>query len=339
MNKPTLLARSAGAAFLTAVLLVGGGVPGALPVSAQASTASFTVSGTVADGQGPVSVVLYLWPSQATTAALKPGQKVPLRVLATQTTSSGSYALSVDPATLGAAMGTIVNMEVVASANGAMHTYSFPRQLVTGPTGRPVLAALSSKPQMAPQAANLHLTSARRQCPNGGAPFALVFKKNLGGKSVIVGALYSRARDVTAIFSYDQSQSSSLGVGLSASTKFAKFSEEGTHSISSSSGLDFPHFHGHTAHLYKSEFRYGKYRWKCAKGVQANVVWGAWQVQGNDYAGGASSPKLTKSPDARFCFKYEAHVTFRKSTTSAYTFTKGVNTSGDIGIDLSTQTG
>jgi hypothetical protein len=64
----------------------------------------------------------------------------------------------------------------------------------------------------------------------------MVFKKNLGEKSVVVGALYSRVRDITAKFSYTQGQNSSLGVAFSAGLADASFSQEGTHSVSSSAG-------------------------------------------------------------------------------------------------------
>jgi len=159
------------------VLLAGVGISSALPARAQANAFVFTVSGKVTGEQGLVRVVLYLWPPQAIAAALKPGQKVPLRVLASQTTGSGSYKLTFDPAALGVTMGSLVNMEVVASASGAVDTYSFPRQLATDQAGRPVLAALSGKPQMAPQTANLQLNAkcghyGQRycQCPKGGVP-------------------------------------------------------------------------------------------------------------------------------------------------------------------------
>jgi hypothetical protein len=244
--------------------------------------------------------------------------------------------------------GGIVNMEVVASAGGAMDTYSFSRQLVTDHAGRRVLAALSDEPQMAPQAANLPLSTkcGKRgqpycQCPKGGFPDHVVFKKNLGEKSVIVGALYSRVRDITAEFSYKQGQSSSLGVAFSIGTADGSYSQAGTHSVSSSSGEDFPNFHGHTAHLYRTYFRYGKYRWRCDTAVNGvtKQVWGAWQVQANDFGGGASSPRLHQAPDAKFCVPQEAHSTFHKSTSVAYTFTRGANISSNIGIDLSSRTG
>lgn len=332
------------------VLLVGGGIPGPLPASAQPNAPAFTVSGKVAGVAGQVRVVLYLWPPQATVAALKPGQRVPLSVLASQITSTGSYALSVDPAALHVTMGSTVNMQVVASAKGGMDSYSFSRQLAVGHAGRPVLAAMFGRPQVASQTANLRLPlcgsgNHRHFCacplPAGGVPDHIVFKKNLGEKSVIVGALFSRDQDITAKFSYEQSQSSSLGVGISAGDSFANFSERGTFSVSSSSGVDFRIFHGHTAHLYKTEFRYGQYRWRCdvTKNGVTKQIWGAWQVQANDFGGGATTPELHKSPDARFCVFQEAHSTFHKSTSAAFEFTKGASLSDNIGIDLSAQTG
>jgi hypothetical protein len=329
------------------VLLAGLSISGGLPASAQAAS-TFTVSGKLPGGQGPVRVVLYLWPSQAITAALKPGQRVPLKVLASQTTRSGSYKLSVDPSALGVTVGRIVNMEVVASAKGAMDTYSFSRQLAADHAGRLVLAVVAGEPRMAPQPADMRLPVCGKgshehycACPRGGDPDHLVFKKNLGAKPVVVGALYSRARDVTAKFTYDEGQSSSLGVGFSASDQYINFSEHGTFSVSSSSGEDFRNYHGHTGHLYKTDFRYGKYRWICdvtQNGIPKQVP-GAWQVQANDYAGGATASRLRKSPDAKLCVPQMADSTFHRSSSKASTFTVGASLSDDIGIDLSSQTG
>lgn len=332
------------------VLLAGLSTSGSLPASAQAAL-TFTVSGKLSGAQGPVRVTLYLWPPQATTAALKPGQTVPLKVLASQTTHSGSYTLSVDPSALGVIVGRIVNMEVVASAKGAMDTYSFSRQLAADHAGRLVLAVISGKPRMAPQAANMRLPlcgsgNNKHYCacprPPGGEPDHLVFKKNLGAEPVVVGALYSRVRDITAKFTYDKGQNSSLGVGFSASDKYANFSEHGTSSVSSNSGEDFRNFNGRTGHLYITEFREGRYRWKCDV-VQNGIpqeVWGAWQVQANDYAGGATVSRLRKSPDAKFCVFQMADSTFHRSSSKAITFTKGETFSDQgIEIDLSSQTG
>lgn len=331
------------------ILLTGLSVSGGLPAGAQTAS-TFTVSGKLSGGRGPVRVVLYLWPSQAITAALEPGQQVPLKILASQTTRDSSYTLTVDASALGATAGRIVNMEVVASSNGAMDTYSFSRQLATDHAGRLVLAVISGTPSMAPQAANMRFPvcgsgSHKHYCacplPPGGLPDHLVFKKNLGAKPVVVGALYSRARDVTAKFTYDQGQNSSLGVGFSASNQFANFSEHGTFSVSSSSGETFRNFHGRTGHLYKTEFRFGKYRWKCDVSINGipKEVWGAWQVQANDFAGGATVSTLRHSPNAKHCVPQMGGSTFHKSSTAAFTFTVGASVSDIIGIDLSSQTG
>lgn len=339
--------RKLGRFISSLVILAGLSISGGVPASAQTAL-TFTLSGKLSGGQGQVRVALYLWPSQATMAALKPGQNVPLKVLASQTTRSGSYTFSVDPSALDVTVGSIVNMEVVASANGAMDTYSFSRQLAADHAGRLVLAAISGKPRMTPQVANMRLPLCGKgnhkhycACPRGGEPDHAVFKKNLGPKSVVVGALYSRARDVTAKFTYDKGQNSSLGVGFSDGNQYANFSEHGTFSVSSTSGEDFRNFHGHTGHLYKTEFRYGNYRWKCDV-VQNGIpqeVWGAWQVQANDYGGGASASKLRKSPDAKFCVFQMADSTFHRSSSAASTFTFGASLSDNIGIDLSSQTG
>jgi len=95
-------------------------------------------------------------------------------------------------------------MEVTAFAGGAMTARSFTRRRVAG-SGRTVLAMPFGPAQTAPQAADLRLRPAAPDdpCPYGGTLF---YKRNLDAKYVVVGATYSKARNITARFSYLSAQ-------------------------------------------------------------------------------------------------------------------------------------
>src|SRR5215472_13683034 len=139
-------------AALTASLTLTGTMTGQAASTPPAGW--FTVSGAVTGASGPVHVWLYEWPSAAVVRSLRPGQKVPLKVLGEQTTSTGQYALSVNPATLPAG---IVNMEVAAFGGSGMTASSFTRQRGAD-AGKVTLATLSGPAHMAPQVANLRLS-------------------------------------------------------------------------------------------------------------------------------------------------------------------------------------
>jgi hypothetical protein len=327
-----ILLAGAGTALAASLALTGS--TAALAAGARASTAgSFTVSGTVTGASGPVRVLLYAWPSAAVVRSLRPGQRVPLRPLGEQTTSTGQYALNVNPAMLPRG---IVNMEVTAFGGGSMTAHSFTRDHVAT-SGGTVLATPFGPAQMAPQVASLRLPATAPPPPLCLSP-ELFFQRNLGAKNVVVGATYSKAANITTKFSYNVDQSSSLGVGMSASTAFANFSESGTYGISSTAGEDFAPFHGVGSHSHQTQFRYGLYRWRCAA-PHAGSYWANYQTQPFDYAGGARSPGANPNFRATFCQLQETNSTFHLSRTAAYTFSGGVSISSVIGINLSAQTG
>jgi len=256
-------------------------------------------------------------------------------VLGEQTTSTGRYALGVDPAAMS---GRIMNLEVAAFGAGAMTARSFTRRRVAG-SGGTVLAVPFGPAQIAPQVVNLRLRSAAPDNPCGAAVFgSLVFKRNLGAKNVVVGGTYSKASNITANFSYLRGQSSSLGVGLSGSSTYANFHESGTYGISSRFREDFAPFRGVGSHLHRTEFRYGLFRWFCS-GPHGGGSWANWQPQPTDSAGGATSPGTSSAFRATYCVFQEPNSRFTLDTTAAYTFAGGVSIKDAIGIDLTAQTG
>jgi hypothetical protein len=270
-------------------------------------------------------VKLLVWPRAKVVAALRPGDRVPLQVAGSAITSpSGRYSIRVtSPAALeSSADHGIVNLEVMTVTRAGFGAFSFPRRLVSTPHGA-ALAAVAGSARADPQTANLRLIHAAIRQPDTCGDMHLL--SSYGPQKTTVGDTYSIVKGVTMNFDYGNGQNSSLGVGIAGS---GGFSASGTYSISSTSEEDFPTQTGHVSTRYRTEFVYGLFAVECAPD----------QTQPTSFAGGATTKSAT-APAAGFCVSFQAGSTFIKDTTSAYNFTGGVDISGDIGINLSAQTG
>jgi len=227
-------------------------------------------------------------------------------------------------------------MEVAAFGGGAMTAHSFTRTRVVS-SGRAVLAGLFGPAQMAPEVVSMRfgLAAYKNPCPVGGD---LVYQHNVGAKNVVVGATYSKASNFNTGFVYDASQSSSLGVGLSASSTFADFSESGTYGTSSTAEEPFPTYHGVASHARVTQFRYGLFRWRCV-GPHGGAVWANYQTQSTDFAGGVADPNTNPNIYPQFCKQYDPDSGITLKRYAAWTFSAGVSIHDYIGINLSAQTG
>lgn len=157
--------------------------------------------------------------------------------------------------------------------------------------------------------------------------------QDLGTNTVWVGGTYVKATGVTADLQYVSGASSSLGVGVSTSGKYGTYSASGSVSRSASGSIDYPKSAGFQ-HDYTG-FRYGKYGYWCD--TQPNYL--KYQVYATSWAGGSSIYHPTTSPSAPYCVPNVAGSVFTKQTSTAYNYSTGASTAGDIGINLSTQTG
>jgi hypothetical protein len=202
-----------------------------------------------------------------------------------------------------------------------------------------VLATLFGPAQMAPEVANIRVQPSYRvrpsydPCTYG----ELDYIRNLGGRWVVVGGTYSKARNIVATFTYDYSQNSSLGVGESAGYTYGGFSEQGTSGVTTGFGEDFPPVSGAQSNVHETVFRYGLFRWRCSS--RGGGYWANWQTQESDSAAGARSPNTSSRFRATFCVWQQPNSRFRLYSTTAYEFTAGVDIKYYIGIDLSSQTG
>ena len=84
-----------------------------------------------------------------------------------------------------------------------------------------------------------------------------------------------------------------------------------------------------------TQFRYGRYGYWCD--TQPGYL--KYQVYARYWSGGSSTYAPSTSPSAPYCVSNTANTTFTKSTTTADNFSTGADTSGSIGIDLSSRTG
>ncbi|MFE2432657.1 hypothetical protein ACFXJ5_38845 [Streptomyces sp. NPDC059373] len=159
--------------------------------------------------------------------------------------------------------------------------------------------------------------------------------KDYGARSDIVGQSYSATTGVTHTFTYVSGADSSLGVGVSASGTYGSFKVDGTSSKSSSASESFPTYGNNKGVYYKTGFHYGKYKILC--GSRAGI-YTYYKVKAISFAGGATTSSAS-IPTAKLCVTQNADTTFVENTSTAITWTDGLEISDYIGIDLSTETG
>ena len=297
---------------------------------------NMVVSGHMTTPKGPVAgaqVVLYAWPANKVLSELRPGQRIPARVVGSSiTTASGSYAIRItSPSALSSAMAPdgIVNLEVDAMSGNTFGSYNFPRRVVETSHGA-VLTEISGRTAQATAAetADIRALPVRAQAPGACGWVKLrTFKPSW----TIVGGTYSITKYSTESFRYSVHQSSSLGAGLSASGKPGSFSQNGTTGVSASSSESYRPRGGNVSVLYETQFINAEWALSCGHGFIS------YQTKPVEFAGGARSVS-TRAPKAKYCVYQEAGSTFTKDSTSAYSFSAGFSIPV-LNLTLSAQTG
>jgi hypothetical protein len=82
-------------------------------------------------------------------------------------------------------------------------------------------------------------------------------------QAALAGATYSRVTGVDMNFAYSRTQSSQLGVAVSATGKKGSWTADGTHSTSNTGSEDFGTQKNKVSTLYKTEFKYGLFGVVC----------------------------------------------------------------------------
>lgn len=313
------------AAVLLIPLLAFGSPPGP-------GAAMMTVHGTVMAIGHPmpdVKVVIHAWPDQAIVQALKPGQKVPWVLVGTATTAAdGTFSVAMPLAKLmpEASYG-VVNLE--ADTTTAM--FGFP-VVVTKTPGNAYLAG--SHPVV-------HLISTPRDDHGCGGIGQWIYLKPLGKHYATVGETYVAASHATQHFTYAKGQSSSLGWGVSASAKYASWSQNGTYSWSSSFKETWPTYGANRSVWYTTAFKWAKYGCRTISGGYA-----FYGQHASGYAGGADIKKPTFIPPTprRFCVKQISGSSPTSNNSSAVMWTakvevKAVKDDAALGFEASAETG
>lgn len=300
---------------------------GTVSGSASSLKGQLIASGRVTNSHDqPVSgaqVRLFAWPTQAVVTKLKPGDRVPLRVVGSASSAAdGSYAIRLaSPSGLltSSSPQGVVNLEIVASHGSAgMGSFSFSRKMVQV-NGHAKLVTLFGKRN--PAAAVVQQTAAIRLHSNAtvnaqatSSLCALDLVAVYSARPGVVGSSYSRyAGENTQWFTYGVGQSTSIGVGVSASDQYGSFSASGSYSVSSSGSQTWPTASSPISLHYLTEFRPALYKWTCNP---------EYQEQAYEWAAGATTT-TTSPPDATYCVPENAGAKFAKSTTQAFIFSSG----------------
>ena len=226
----------------------------AVPTPQAAASSGVTVAtGTVVNAKGHalpgVAVYLYAWPPDTVLQALKPGQAVPTKLLASTTTSStGAYSLQVPQTALDAAAVNQgwANLEI-DSVSGASWSFSYQ----TDPAAAEQVNLTTANPGIC------HTVTATpwmylRQLHKA---WAVV------GQGYVVRGKHTRADYVS--FTYKQGQSSTLGLGVSAKGYDIGYSAAGTEKEWTTDVQGFPSRH-HNA-WFRTLFRVALYRQECVE--------------------------------------------------------------------------
>lgn len=291
-----------------------------------ALAAGFLASTSTASSAGvrPVVVRVYAFPAPNAYPHVH-GAKVPLTLVATTTTTSRAFSVSLralpnrttNLVAIGLSGGSIADQYFFSENRAGAYTMSFP------------------------DIANVSTTVANRSLARPGAPNAVIcttfFDRSLGHPWGVVGATYSTTNAGSDTFTYDTGASSSIGVGTSASGKAGTFSVSGSNSVSSDSatangaiGFSSGSYH------FETEFAESEYYNRCLNPNTGQTSYTYYNKTDGRYGGWKKVH--VASITAKKCAPYTGDVTVTKSKTKAWTFQAGVDIPA-ISFNASAQTG
>lgn len=321
-------------------------VPGLRP--SNEITGPVLATGRLLDVTGaPVAgrAVAVAWPTMASLAALDDGDPVKtLPIAQVFAGRDGRFSLRVDPridlAEYTEADGTI-NLDLRAEGDAGIGLFGFSRRLVGG--GQPAwLDPGQPSPESAELAVTLDGPSSRTALP---ADTSTGEDKTGTCPDYIVATYDQRPVDIAesyagpynrAKFIYVQSASSTLGIGVSTTGAFGSFTVSGSLTGSSGAGLDFAERGANNRTTYQTTWQYRKIDiWQ---GYYTCSHW-RYEVRAVAWQGGMLSWTPGSTPTATNCSPIEAGGTPYKYQGTAATFSAGAKLSGQIGNNLSAQTG
>jgi hypothetical protein len=320
----------------SAAFLLAGATPWPLPqFRPSGGETAMTSTGTVlapTDVVAPgTTVALYALPSNATVAAEVAGHTaITMRLLGTSTTDPlGHYSLPVLRPEVLALMANpdgLVNLRLFAFGPDGMTVTGYPISAT-----RPVLAQVSLHLHKV-KAVNrgVHAYDLPTWCSH-------TFVRSYGARTTHVGQTYSTVPGVSQQFVYTNGATTELGLGLSTSTAFGSFSEVGTTSYESSLTENFGGQPGKQFVWYYTAFVEGLFKNTCTDSHGNSRT--EYQVEPTGFAGGASIAHPSKLPYTPSCVWQIKGSHPQIQTSTAVSWSTGLDVSTAVGVDLSARTG
>lgn len=288
-------------------------VPAAQAAAATpSSAANALVTGVVVNstGSAPVKVTFYKWLTMPTTVGATAKWVV---VGTTESSPSGDFATNLSSSLIG--IGT-ANITAVLNNNTGFNVWSFHYRI-----GQRV-----NSPSLKLDPYGTHGDIG----PVCGYPTVY---RNLGPQRTQIGQGYILSDGIRQWFTYSHGQSSSLGVGFSASAPTSGFGAQGVMSQSNNGlyKMDFPVQPGDQNSFYYTSFTYTTYALCHGEA--------GYQTQPTEFAGGSWISHPLPSPVANYCQPQVPGMEVSTNNAQAVNLSGGVNIVKWIGINLSAQTG
>jgi hypothetical protein len=274
------------------------------------------------------TVEIYAWPSSTTLSGLSVGAQVPWVLVGSATTTGDSYTVPLSnlPAL------PEVQLETLTFQNGVLTNIDNTSQSSSATSLVGTLSAMPIAPgQASARSAVLQSYSLAGQA---GPDISChqIDLGSVGSPETIVGGIYSTTDGGTNQFIYESNQSSTLGVGISASGLYGSFTEDGTNTVSISGTSQYPvNDDSADSHVFETQFNSEEYELSCP---DSNPT---YQVQDTQWD--ASSKTVSTNvgsltfPD---CVSEQAGQTISFSNTTASTFSLAFDV---LGAYFSSQTG
>lgn len=307
--------------------------------STLAATPAFagSVMGPTGGAFANARVELIAWPKGAYLGSMPEGAVVPTTVVAVDRTSStGRYQLA--PASQSLWQYTTletgaVNFEVVVYADG-LQTSQFlePVENLSNPNAR--AAAVTTEVGAMTLASTSGVTrETTSHNPNAGEmqPMEVCVTRKmgtLGPRWAVVGEVYILTSNVRADFTYSESASTTLGIGVTTATSGGKWKQQGSVTNDATSQTDFAQTT--SSKRFRTSWVWDTFRSSCS---------GVTNARATRMAGGNANYLVPSStPTASYCRPYNGGG-ITKTTGKATTNSTGAELSTAIGIDLSSQAG
>lgn len=322
--------------------------------SATARGAPAILSGQLVDaaGNGARShgpLTMYAWPSNKALDALLVGETVPLvPVGEASTDAAGNFSFTGTGALAAhTASGEPVNVTIVGATAAGVHRYATsidPATLRGGPT--PAAAdpevGLTIKPSPTPTvpspAAPSVAASSPAAWPEGAGGFCgATLSATYREVPSQVGGTFVHSKGATSSFRFTSGATGTFGVGMSGEGRFGTYAAGGTSTLTSDFSINFPTT-TQGARFHQAYVVPKKLRTTCL--TPDGVPYTSWyEVRATSYAGGGSTVKGSTFKTLKYCTKLEKGHVWEKNTTTAITWSAGLQTGRVIGVNLSSRSG